>query len=82
MMNLLSYIIGNDHFCKMSKRKKLHCRPEPALGQPRITGRLCLCVVCCVLYVLTGIELWIYQSNFYITLATGYCHGLVVHPHV
>ena len=23
-----------------------HCRPEPALGRPRITGRLCLCVVC------------------------------------
>ena len=25
-----------------------NCQPEPALGPPRITRRLCLCIVCCL----------------------------------
>ena len=33
-MNLLSYIIGNDHFSQMSKRKKLQCDLQVITSEP------------------------------------------------
>ncbi len=55
-----------------------YCLPELALGRPRITQRPCVCVCVCV-SVMTGIELWIYWTDFNATLVTVHFYSLVVH---
>ncbi len=62
---------------------RYHCRPEPALGRPRIRLRpyCVLSIVSCV-SVLCRAELWIYWSDFNDTLGTVYGYGLVVHHKV
>ena len=47
------------------------CEPSPDLGFPSVPLFVCVCT-------LSGIELWVYWTDFEAILATGYCYGLVV----